>query len=82
MAKCRECGEADTNNTGGNLGGTGYSSQWHRDEHIVQGNLRPKENLRLIVACVGVGADSHANDKANNAENRCTLWCQQVLDHI
>lgn len=39
---------------------------------IVQGNLRPKENKGLVVAYVGVGADSQAGNQANGAKNRCT----------
>ena len=43
-----------------------------QEQHIVRGNLRPQVNLRLIVACVGVGAESQASSKADYAENRCT----------
>lgn len=53
-----------------------------KQEHILRGNLRPKVNLRVIVACVGVGAESQANSKADYAENRCTWYCQQVLGDI
>ena len=50
-------------------------------KHVVQGTLRPKENLRLIVACIRVGTDFQAHNETNNAKNRCT-WCVSGLQEI
>lgn len=70
-AQCPERGEADTNDAGRNLGGTNAVVNVKQRIYGSR-NLRPKENLRLVVGYVRVAADLQAYYKANDAKCRCT----------
>lgn len=43
-------------------------------------NVRPKKNLGIFVCCVWIGAFAQSHNPANDTEDRCSCFCQQVFD--
>lgn len=42
-------------------------------------DIRPKENLGLIVSYIGTSADVYADNEADEAEYRCALLRQPTI---